>query len=83
MSEKMNIENSWNQFAFMVISRKAPEIQREEMKNAFYAGFTECFAYLKHVIGSSDNEDDSIRNLQDIEKQIHKFMADYSKKHGV
>ena len=83
MSEKMNIEKNWNEFAFMVINPKAPEIQKEEMKNTFYAGFIECFAYLQHVIDGSENKYELLKNLQHIEKQIHKFMADYSKKHGV
>lgn len=82
-NNKIDIEQKWNKFAFMVISPKAPEIQREEMKKAFYAGFIDCFSYLKHVIGNSKDEDESIENLQDIEKQTHKFMNDYRKKHGV
>ncbi len=41
--EDISIAYLWTMFAGAVLDANAPEIQRTEMRRAFYAGFVECF----------------------------------------
>jgi hypothetical protein len=41
--EDMSIAYLWTNFAGYVLPPEAPPVQREEMRKAFFAGFTECF----------------------------------------
>jgi hypothetical protein len=42
-ADDMSVAFLWLNFAGFVLPPNAPEIQRDEMKKAFYAGFLECF----------------------------------------
>ena len=42
----MSIAFLWTNFAGLVLPAETPDLQREEMRKAFFAGFLECF----HVV---------------------------------
>lgn len=49
-----------------------PEVQRREMKRAFFMGFTACLASLKDVMGIRD-EDDQVRRLERFHQEARGF----------
>jgi len=69
------IQAGWVTFEAMAIPADAPPIQREEMRNAFFAGCQHLFQLL--LASSSGAE------LRAIEIELSLFIADYRKRHNL
>ncbi len=51
-----SIKGAWEFFSVRVISSKAPQIQKDEMNKAFYAGASACFELVMSFTNYSDDE---------------------------
>lgn len=49
LKDNLSVANAWNAFAAAVLPVNASQLQREEMRKAFFGGFSECFAIVQHV----------------------------------
>lgn len=52
----MSIALLWTAFAGYVLPADASPVQREEMKKAFFAGFTECFKVMNDYATELDEQ---------------------------
>jgi hypothetical protein len=69
----MNIEDEWNGFAARVLPKDAPQIQRQEMRRAFFAGVHISLLGLSDL--SAGDEDRAIEALEDMHRQCREFAA--------
>lgn len=53
LKKDLSIKQKWESFDRLVIDPNAPEIQREEMKKAFYAGIYSILCMQDFLISSS------------------------------
>lgn len=68
------IDDTWRSFAENVIHVDAPQIQRNEMKKAFYAG---AYAVLCITCGplTDADEDDAVRMLEGLHEECRQFVS--------
>lgn len=76
MSKKINLELQWQKYLSLVeVNEKdLPELQRIEMKRAFFGGMGQCLVLGREVI-SRMNEKDQIAALQDMINQVGAFWT--------
>jgi hypothetical protein len=76
------IEAGWQSLKIMSIPEDAPEIQIDEMRNAFFAGASHLFSSIVVILdpGEEPTERD-IERLDLINKELERFMEDYKLKH--
>lgn len=76
--EDISIAKLWLVFAGAVLPANASELQRVEMRKAFYAGFVECF---KIVTDLSDvlPEDQAVQVLDRLHKESAAFFEEMVK----
>ncbi len=66
----IDIDQQWREFERKVIAKDAPEIQRKEMRRAFFAGFEMSLVALSHA---SSDEDRAVESLEDMYRQCREF----------
>lgn len=78
--EDINIAHLWTVFAGAVLDAGAPQIQRDEMRKSFYAGFVECFKIMTDL---SDvlSEDEACKVLDGLNKEARAFYETMVKAH--
>jgi len=78
--EDISIANLWTVFAGAVMDAGAPQIQRDEMRKSFYAGFTECF---KIMVDLSDGltEAEAAQTLERLSGESRAFFETMLKAH--
>jgi len=71
--EDISIANLWTVFAGAVMDAGAPQMQRDEMRKSFYAGFVECF---KIITDLSDvmTEAEAVKTLERLKNESHAFF---------
>lgn len=70
------VQEQWSSFEKMVISPNAPEVQRTEMRRAFYAG-VEAMLRIQWAIGDAAiSEDAGMAILQGVHDECRQFAAD-------
>ncbi len=71
------IENEWRKFVALVMPPNAPEIQRKEMKRAFYAGSEAFLRVTLDVLepGPEPTEND-MRRMELISEELKQFATD-------
>lgn len=78
MSE-FTVKKMWESFNQEVIASDAPQIQRDEMRKAFYGGFSVA---LKFVMSMGDDdtksEDDAVKQIEDWAEELMDFAAEMS-----
>ena len=67
----MNPDELWQSFALAVIEPGAPEIQKIEMRRAFYAGMWGMFCLV--VEASELPESDAVQRMDLFHKQLKRF----------
>lgn len=65
------INEKWKSFEAAVIPRNAPQVQRIEMKRAFFAGFHQCLCDLTAISGG--DEDEALASLDRYQKEAKGF----------
>jgi hypothetical protein len=75
------IEAGWQSLRIMAVPPDAPEIQIEEMRNAFFAGAQHLFASILSILdpGEEPSECD-LKRMDLIHKELQKFLKDYEYK---
>jgi len=76
--EDISIAYLWILFAGQVLDPGAPEMQRQEMRKAFYAGFVECF---KVVTDLADEltEEQTVATLDRLQRESQEFFEEMMK----
>jgi hypothetical protein len=74
LKENINVANAWNAFAAAVLPAEVSEVQRVEMRKAFYGGFSECFGIVQHL---SDRlpEEEAGKVLSRLHDECNEFAA--------
>ena len=65
------INDKWKCFESAVLPKNASEIQRIEMKRAFFAGFHQCLCDLS--VMSSGDEEDAMKSLDRYQQEAKGF----------
>ena len=74
------IQSAWEDFLNDVVPKDAPEVQKIEMKNSFYAGAAILFELMKEVADKFDDESGS-KILDGIYEEIEIHFAELEKSH--
>lgn len=76
------IEAGWQSMLATVVAKDAPAVQKEEMRDAFFAGAQHLFASIMSMLeeGAEATEADLARMSQ-ISDELDAFIADYKRKH--
>ncbi len=70
--EDISMAHCWTVFAGMVLSGVS-DVQRSEMRKAFYAGFSEGFKIFEDL--SRLPEDDAVAHLSRLQVEMRDFVA--------
>ena len=64
----------WDQFSRSVLPRDAPQVQRTEMRRAFYAGAQSIlFRVIQALTPESEPTDKDVDLLQDVHDELKEF----------
>lgn len=69
------IEEHWINFSTMVIGEDAPEVQKQMMRLAFFAGAQSVLDIQLNVSSESVSEDDAIKIIEALHIEAHSFAA--------
>lgn len=73
------VEDVWTMYAIAVLPRHVSQIQHDETKNAFYAGFLECFKMFNDF--ACDLEEDAACELFNrLQKESEEYFEKLVKK---
>ena len=68
----------------MVIPNDAPQIQKDEMKNAFFAGASHLFTSIMSVLEPGDDPTEKdIKRVELISEELERYLAEFQVKHGL
>ena len=79
------IEAGWVSLRLMTLPQDAPQIQIDEMRNAFFAGAQHLFGSLMTILdpGTEEITAADLAKMDLIHRELNVFIADYQKKHGL
>ncbi len=72
------VEHMWLMYARAVLPRHVSQIQHDETRNAFYAGFLECFKMMSEF-SSELEEDDACILFNRLSKEANEFFEEMVK----
>ena len=70
------VEEEWSGFANMVLSKECTQVQWEEMKKSFFAGYLSCFSALKLIGEPAIGEEEAEQFLTAREQEIFVYYRD-------
>ena len=78
------IEAGWVSLKMMTIPKNAPQIQIDEMRNAFFAGAQHLFGSIMSVLeeGSEETEAD-LNRMRKIADELDNFIEEYKLRHSM
>ena len=78
------IEGGWAGFKLTCIPINAPQIQLDEMKNAFFAGAAHLFQSIMSILEPGDEATEKdLDRMQLISDEIDLYLAEFEVKHGL
>jgi hypothetical protein len=78
------IAGGWAGFQCMCIPKNAPQIQIDEMRNAFYAGAQHLFGSIMSILGPGEEATNTdLKRMDLINKELQTFLAQFERKHGL
>jgi len=78
------IEVGWLSLRLASVASDAPQVQIDEMRNAFFAGAQHLFASIMGVLDpGSEPTDADLRRMDLIHHELQAFITIYSMKHGI
>jgi hypothetical protein len=78
------IEAGWVGLRMMAGLKDAPQIQIDEMRNAFFAGAQHLFASIMGMMDpGTDETPGDLKRMDQIDRELKKFIEDYAAKHAV
>ena|ERR1700756_1550028 len=76
------IEAGWVGFKLLTISKDAPQIQLDEMRQAFFAGAQHLFSSILNVLEEGEEPTDKdLNRLSLIHKELDDFLCNFKEKH--
>jgi len=77
------IEGGWAGLRLMAIPADAPQIQIDEMRQAFFAGAQHLFASIMNILDPSDREptEKDMRRMDLIAQELEQFHTEFMDKH--
>jgi len=64
----------WNEFSRQIIHKDAPEIQKREMRRAFYAGAQSIlFRVIESFAPESEPTDEDLKIIEDLHQELQDF----------
>jgi hypothetical protein len=81
MSNQRRIEQEWQEFEKKIMPKNAPEIQRKEMRRAFYAGAWTMLKLVQSLGADGIPEEDAIGVLEEVDKECIEFLSQVGKKY--
>lgn len=70
---KGKIQRDWESFAAAVLPPGAPDVQRREMRRAFFGGAWAMLCEVRRIGDDSVSEEDGVKALDDIAKECEGF----------
>lgn len=78
------IAGGWAGFRVLVIPHDAPQIQIDEMRNAFYAGAQHLFASIMSILEpDAEPTADDLRRMELIDKELGTYLAEFERRYGL
>ena len=77
--EDISIAYLWTIFAGAVLSPSASQVQRDEMRKSFYAGFVECFKIMDDLSNALP-EEESLRAMDRLNNEARDFYKEIVRK---
>jgi len=76
------IEAGWASLRAMAVPAAAPQVQLDEMRNAFFAGAAHLFSAIMSTFDEGDEPTEADCNRLDlIQAELARFIMDYTAKH--
>lgn len=76
------IEAGWQTLKMLSIAPNAPQIQIDEMRNAFFAGAQHLFASIMGILDpGSEPTDADMERMDNIAKELQNFYNEFVAKH--
>lgn len=72
--EDIRIDSFWTEFAAAIGLSGVSQVQRQEMRKSFYAGFSQCFTLMR-LISQSLTEEHAAKVLEGINDEAAEFVA--------
>lgn len=69
MSIPLTLAENWKSFEFAIINPNAPQLQREEMRRAFHAGFLRAYQILTDSCAEME-EEQAVETMSTLENEI-------------
>lgn len=69
------VEGLWQQFSQKVLHPSSPEIQRVELRRAFYAGFYGCIIASVEIADICPTEEGAAAEFQKLDDECRAFAA--------
>jgi hypothetical protein len=78
------IEAGWISLRLVAIPADAPELQIEEMRNAFFAGAQHLFASILSVLDPGEEPTAAdLQRFDNINDELTRFIDDYKRRKGI
>lgn len=73
------IQEQWELFSTMVIPKDAPDIQKQEMRRAFYAGVEALLRIEAIIISSAVSKEAGMAMLKGVHEECKLFASEVAK----
>lgn len=78
------IEQGWLSLRLVAVPPDAPQVQIDEMRQAFFAGAQHLFSSIMGILDpGSEPTDADMRRMDLIQSELDAFITIYAAKHGV
>lgn len=83
MSERFNtIQQEWEGFSASVLPKNAPQIQRDEMRQAFFAGAWTVVCQTIRIGEDDVSEQEGIDQISRVRAEIEEFKREYIRRYS-
>lgn len=78
------IEAGWTSLRMMSMPQNAPQVQIDEMRNAFFAGAHHVFFSMMAVLDEGDDvTEQDLNRVSQIHAELDRFLAEFKRHHGM
>ena len=77
MTEKKIIDTAWRSYAEQIIPVNAPDVQRQELRRAFYAGAASMFGGIMAMLEpGTEPTDADLENMNALQGELDQYVRD-------
>lgn len=78
------VELGWLTLRKASVPANAPQIQLDEMRNAFFAGAQHLFSSIMTVLDPGvEPTDADVKRMEMVKSELDEFLRQYKEKHGI